>query len=76
MGDIKLLAVIGLFLGPYALLVLGIGSAIGAVYGVIGSHGAAEGMRHKFPFGPFLALAAIIVALVGKELVAWYLRML
>ncbi len=76
MGDIKLLAVIGLFLGPYALLVLLMGSVFGAVYGVIASRTQAEGMQHKFPFGPFLALAAVIVTLVGVPLIDWYAGLL
>jgi leader peptidase (prepilin peptidase)/N-methyltransferase len=76
MGDIKLLLVIGLFLGPYGLLVLVIGSFIGAFYGVIASRRSPEGMRHKFPFGPFLALSAVVVTLVGVPLVAWYVGLL
>jgi leader peptidase (prepilin peptidase) / N-methyltransferase len=76
MGDIKLLAVIGLFLGPYGLLVLGIGSMIGAVYGIAASRKSADGMRHKFPFGPFLAFAAVVVTLLGEPLVAWYARVM
>ncbi len=70
MGDIKLLAVMGPFLGPYTLLVLLLGSVFGAVYGVVASREHAEGMRHKFPFGPFLALAAVVVTLVGEPFVA------
>jgi len=76
MGDIKLLAVMGLSLGPYTLLVLLLGSVIGAVYGVAASRGQAEGMRHKFPFGPFLALAAVVVTLVGVPMVNWYAGLL
>lgn len=76
MGDIKLLAVMGLFLGPYSLLVLLIGSVFGAVYGVIASRAAAEGMQHKFPFGPFLALAAVVVTLLGVPLIDWYAGLL
>ena len=76
MGDIKLLAVMGLFLGPYALLVLLLGSVFGALYGVVASRGHDEGMRHKFPFGPFLALAAVVVTLAGVPFVAWYAGLL
>ncbi len=76
MGDIKLLAVMGLFLGPYTLLVLLLGSVFGALYGVVASRGHDEGMRHKFPFGPFLALAAVVVTLAGVPFVAWYAGLL
>lgn len=76
MGDIKLLFVIGLFLGPYGLVVLLFGSLFGAVFGLVMSRRSSEGMRYKFPFGPFLALAAIIVTLVGAPAVTWYVHVL
>jgi prepilin signal peptidase PulO-like enzyme (type II secretory pathway) len=68
--------VLGLYLGPYGLLVLLFGSVFGAVYGLAAARKAEEGMRHKFPFGPFLAMAAVIVTLVGPQLVSWYLHTL
>jgi leader peptidase (prepilin peptidase)/N-methyltransferase len=74
-GDIKLLAVIGLFLGPYGLLVMFIASIGGAIWGIAASRHAEEGIRHKFPFGPFLALAAVIVALGGEWMVSSYARL-
>ncbi len=76
MGDIKLLAVIGLYLGPYAFLVLLVASVFGAAYGLVASRRSADGIRHKFPFGPFLALAAVVVTLWGVQLVAWYTGLL
>jgi leader peptidase (prepilin peptidase)/N-methyltransferase len=76
MGDIKLLFVIGLFLGPYGLLVLLFGSVFGAGFGVAASRRAPEGMRYRFPFGPFLALAAVFVTLVGAPVVTWYMQLL
>jgi leader peptidase (prepilin peptidase)/N-methyltransferase len=74
MGDIKLLGVLGLFLGLYGLLALGVGSLLGAVYGVAAGRKTAEGLQHKYPFGPFLAVSGVIVALFGEQMVAWYLR--
>lgn len=74
MGDIKLLAVMGLFLGVYTLLVLLLGSLGGAVFGLISSRRSPEGLAHRFPFGPFLAGAAVIVSLWGGALVGAYLH--
>ena len=74
-GDIKLLAVIGLFLGPYGLLVMFLASIGGSIYGIVTSRRSDEGMRHKFPFGPFLALAAVVVTLGGEWLVTAYARL-
>lgn len=76
MGDVKLLAVMGLFLGVYTLLVLLVGSMGGAVFGLLGARRHPEGLAHKFPFGPFLAAAAIIVALWGDTIVSGYLRLI
>ena len=75
MGDIKLLLVIGLFLGPYGLLVLAFGSLFGSVYGLAAARRSQEGVRHKFPFGPFLALGAVLVTLFGVPLVTWYVAL-
>jgi leader peptidase (prepilin peptidase) / N-methyltransferase len=71
-GDIKLLAVLGIFLGVYGLLAMFIASIIGAAYGAIASRNAEEGMKHRFPFGPFLAVGAVVTALVGPALVSSY----
>jgi leader peptidase (prepilin peptidase) / N-methyltransferase len=75
-GDIKLLAVIGVFLGPYALLAQLLASLFGVVFGVVASKRSEEGMMHRFPFGPFLAAAAVAVALCGEPLVEAYARLL
>lgn len=74
MGDIKLLAVMGLFLGPYVLLALMLGSVVGAVASVV--IGTGSGARRKIPFGPFLATGAVITAAVGMPLWEWYSSML
>ncbi len=75
MGDVKLLAVLGLFLGPYVLMTFMIGSMIGAVYGLTTSRRAAEGISRRIPFGPFLATAAVITALFGPAVWAAYARL-
>jgi leader peptidase (prepilin peptidase)/N-methyltransferase len=75
MGDVKLAAVLGLFLGrsvaPAIAIALVAGTVIGAV--IIARKGAAEGRKTKVPFGPFLALGALIAIFAGHPLVDAYL---
>jgi leader peptidase (prepilin peptidase)/N-methyltransferase len=76
MGDVKLAAVMGLFLGrdvgPAILVALLAGSAVGLA--LIARHGAAARKR-AIPFGPFLALGGVVGLLAGDQLVDWYLGM-
>ena len=74
MGDVKLAALMGLYLGssvaPALLIALASGSVVGLA--MIATQGA--GARKKaIPFGPFLALGGVIALLVGPELVDAYL---
>ncbi len=74
LGDVKLAAVMGLFLGravaPAILLALIAGSAVGLA--LIARHGAAA-RKMAIPFGPFLALGAVVAMLVGNQLLDAYL---
>jgi leader peptidase (prepilin peptidase) / N-methyltransferase len=74
LGDVKLAAVMGFFLGrnvaPALLVALVAGSAVGLA--LIAREGASA-RKKAIPFGPFLALGAVVGLLVGNELVGWYL---
>ena len=75
-GDIKLIAMLGAWLGWKAIpLILFSSSLIGAVIG--GGLGVItkRGLRSKIPFGPFLSLAALIYLFFGPELINWYLAL-
>lgn len=74
MGDVKLVAVIGLYLGRTVAPALLIGIAAGALVGLgmIVARGA-EARKQAIPFGPFLALGGVIGALWGNELLDLYL---
>jgi leader peptidase (prepilin peptidase)/N-methyltransferase len=76
MGDVKLAAVLGLFLGrsvgPAMLVALLAGSLVGAA--IIARKGTREGRRTAIPFGPFLALGGIAGLFVGDSVVEWYLE--
>jgi leader peptidase (prepilin peptidase)/N-methyltransferase len=74
MGDVKLAFVLGLFLGrdvgPALFVALVAGTLAGAA--VIARKGAAEGRKTAVPFGPFLALGAVVALFAGDAMVEWY----
>lgn len=68
-GDIKMLAMVGAFLGPLkALLTCFMGALVGAVVF------APISLRTKrlVPFGVFLAVGAAVILLWGEKLIRWY----
>ena len=73
MGDVKMLAMIGAFLGWKAVLVtLMLSSFAGALVGLGLIAFARGGMRLALPFGTFLSLGALAAMFVGEPLVTWY----
>jgi leader peptidase (prepilin peptidase)/N-methyltransferase len=75
-GDVKMLAMIGAFLGLRdALLAMIIGSVIGAVLGLGFVLIRKKDMTYELPFGSFLGIAALGVAIWGEALAAWYGRL-
>lgn len=66
-GDVKLYALLGLFLGPAVGLVCLILSCL------IGLLAAAFGKKGEFPFGPSIAIAAFISLMVGEKIISLYL---
>ncbi len=75
MGDVKMLAMIGAFLGwRLMFLTLVLASFLGSVVG-LGLIALRRGdMKSSLPFGTFLTIAAFIALVVGNDLIAWYLR--
>jgi leader peptidase (prepilin peptidase) / N-methyltransferase len=74
MGDVKLAALMGLYLGRAVAPALLVGFLAGALVGVglLLREGAAARKR-GVPFGPFLALGGVVGLLAGNELLDWYL---
>jgi leader peptidase (prepilin peptidase)/N-methyltransferase len=74
MGDVKLAALMGIYLGDAVAPALLIGFLSGAVVGLVmvAREGAAA-RKKGVPFGPFLALGGLIGLLAGSELIDWYL---
>ncbi len=73
MGDVKMLAMLGAFLGWRAVLVtLIVASFTGALVGLGMMALQRGGMKYALPFGTFLALGAVVAMLAGDPLIAWY----
>ncbi|MFO7577694.1 MAG: A24 family peptidase, partial [Pelovirga sp.] len=76
-GDIKLLAMFGAFLGWQAVLpVIFFASLVGTLVGVPLMLWQKGDTRLAIPFGPFLALAALIYLFWGPQIMAWYLGLM
>ena len=72
-GDIKLLAMIGAWMGWKALpFVVLISSILGIIIGGGALVASGKGMRVKIPFGPFLAMGSLIYFFFGSSIVGWY----
>jgi leader peptidase (prepilin peptidase)/N-methyltransferase len=73
MGDVKMLAMIGAFLGWKAVLVtLVLSSFSGAIIGLLLMALQRGTMKFALPFGTFLGIGAVVAMLIGDPLVAWY----
>ncbi len=72
-GDVKMLAMIGAFLGwKSMILTLVLGSFLGSVIGIGLMAAGAASRKSQLPFGTFLALAALVACLFGDQIVNWY----
>ncbi|MCP4681900.1 MAG: prepilin peptidase [Desulfobacterales bacterium] len=76
-GDIKLLAMIGAWMGWRSLpLIVLMSSLSGAIVGLAFILIAGKGYRVKIPFGPFLSLGTLLYIFFAYELTNWYLLLL
>lgn len=72
-GDVKFLACIGAFLGWKGVFFsLFAGSMVGAIIGVVMMAVTRGRSGGRIPFGPYLALGALIWVFTGPELLDWY----
>ncbi|MCL4491853.1 MAG: prepilin peptidase [Nitrospirae bacterium] len=75
-GDIKMMAMVGAFMGWKAvLLTTFLGSLTGSVVGIFLMIAKGKGRKAKIPFGPFLALGALITLFLGGNILRWYFHM-
>ena len=76
-GDIKLIAMIGAFLGwQGALFTIFSGALLGSLVGMMLMLLGKKGRKDKVPFGPFLSFGAMLFILSGDDLIRWYLDLL
>lgn len=74
-GDIKMMAMVGAFLGwKSVLLTTFAGSLLGSLIGISLMVFKGKGGKMKIPFGPFLALGALISLFFGQEILSFYLK--
>jgi leader peptidase (prepilin peptidase)/N-methyltransferase len=72
-GDVKMLAMIGAFLGwKLVLITLVLSSVAGSVIGLFVIVIKRGGMKYALPYGTFLALGALVASLAGDRIVNWY----
>lgn len=76
-GDIKLMGMVGSFLGwKGALLTIMLGALAGSVIGIALIMLKRHKMSKLIPFGPFLAFGAVAAAFYGPDIIVWYLGIL
>jgi leader peptidase (prepilin peptidase)/N-methyltransferase len=72
-GDVKMLAMIGAFLGWQLVLVtLVLSSFAGALAGLVVIASGRGDLKYALPYGTFLSLAALVASLHGNHIVDWY----
>ncbi len=75
-GDVKMLAMIGAFLGwKLVLVTLVLSSVAGSVIGLFVILIKRGGMKYALPYGTFLALGALVASLAGDQIVNWYVSL-
>ncbi|USG64668.1 prepilin peptidase [Brevibacillus ruminantium] len=75
-GDIKLFAVVGLFLGlPLLALAIFLSALLGTLFGLGLMLLRGGGRKTQVPFGPFIAAGSLLAYLAGDSILDWYLRL-
>ena len=76
-GDVKYMAMIGIFIGWKGILfTLFTASIIGTVVSLPGKILKSDNALNRIPFGPFLSLGAIIWLFYGPQLLDWYINLI
>lgn len=77
-GDVKMMLLIGAFLGlKRTLLTILVGSLLGSVVGILFIRLARKDLKnYELPFGSFLGVAAMLVTFYGTAILDWYQSLL
>jgi leader peptidase (prepilin peptidase)/N-methyltransferase len=77
MGDVKLLAAIGAFVGwQGTIFTLLISSVVGGLVGLLLVALRQKQWQSRIPYGPYIALGAVVWVFWGRQIVNWYLNFL
>jgi leader peptidase (prepilin peptidase)/N-methyltransferase len=72
-GDVKMLAMVGAFLGwKLVIVTLFLSSILGSLIGMAVIATRRGGMKYALPYGTFIALGALVASLYGDQIVDWY----
>lgn len=72
-GDIKMIAMVGAFLGwQGVLLTIFLGALLGSIFGLFLMLFMGKGRKTPVPFGPFLSLGTMIALFWGPQIILWY----
>lgn len=74
-GDIKMAAMMGAFVGWQKVLLIFLGGAVlGMIISIVWMAISKRARRERIiPFGPFLAMAALVVILYGEQILRYYI---
>ncbi len=74
MGDVKLAALMGLFLGSAVAVAVLVALLAGVLFGAViaARVGTRAARKTAVPFGPFLALGTLVAVFAGDPLIGWY----
>jgi len=76
MGDVKLVAAIGGFMGwSYTLAGIFLGSLLGSIIGLSLMGLGIIGRKTRIPFGPFICIGAVVMIFFGDTLFNWYINL-
>lgn len=76
-GDIKLAAVMGLYLGLKLVAVaLMLSFILGGTIGIVLLLTGLKNRKDPVPFGPFLAVGAVLASFIGENIIVWYTNFL
>jgi leader peptidase (prepilin peptidase)/N-methyltransferase len=77
MGDVKFLAAIGAFFGwQSTLFTLLVSSLLGGVIGLALVLGRKKGWHTRIPYGPYIAIAALLWMFCGHQIMNWYVNLI
>lgn len=75
MGDVKMVGMMGFFLGRTAALGIFIGVLLGSLVGIGLMIAGKKGRKSRLPLGPFLAVGAMVALFYGEAIIGPYLKL-